>query len=295
MKNNIRRHAAIILAFVTIASILAISINPIQVYAGTVTASNNTYYAEVTEIASSLTANFKDEAERRVCYDTIMTGVFGGNYRDWGNKKGMNGKNDLICILSKEESLKMFQGFFTLNGADKYLDFHDGNHYYCMVNKVALNAEGINEQNYNNLKAAYQTAEMLKTQTAQMGTVDKAKYIHDFLINMLEHNDTADPVKYNALQAMSTKSGVCNVYTTLFCIFSRYCGLDTGTVTYDMKDLDMKHCYNTIILDNGEERCIDVMWDDLAGYDKYFLETNEANAMTHPRRSTTYPLKGMGL
>ena len=38
MKINIRRHAAIILAFVTIASILAISINPIQVYAGTVTA-----------------------------------------------------------------------------------------------------------------------------------------------------------------------------------------------------------------------------------------------------------------
>lgn len=283
MKNNIRRQAAIILAFVTITSTLATSISPIQAYAGTVTASNNTYYAEVSGIASSLTANFKDEAERRACYDTIMTGVFGANYQDWGSKSSMAGKNDLISVLSVDESNKMFQGFLTLNGADKYLDFHDGKHYYCMVNKVALNAEGINEQNYNNLKAAYQTAEMLKMQTVQMGTIDKAKHIHDFLINMLKHSDTGDPLEFNAFQAMSTKKGVCVTYTTLFCIFSRYCGLDTGTVTYDMKDLDMKHCYNTIILDNGETRCIDVLWNDIAGYDKYFLETNEANAMTHPR------------
>ncbi len=93
---------------------------------------------------------------------------------------------------------------------------------------------------------------MLKTQVAQMGIINKATYIHDFLINMREHSDTSDPVKYNTLQAMSAKTGVCNnVYTTLFCIFSRYCGLVTGTVVYDMKDLDMKHCYNTIIMDGG--------------------------------------------
>lgn len=93
---------------------------------------------------------------------------------------------------------------------------------------------------------------MLKTQVAQMGIINKATYIHDFLINMREHSDTSDPVKYNTLQAMSAKTGVCNnVYTTLFCIFSRSCGLVTGTVVYDMKDLDMKHCYNTIIMDGG--------------------------------------------
>lgn len=283
MKNNIRRQAAIILAFVTITSTLTTSISPIQAYAGTVTASNNVYYAEVSGIASSLTANFKDEAERRVCYDTIMTGVFGGNYQDWGDKCGTAAKNDLITVLSADESNKMFQGFLTLNGADKYLDFHDGKHYYCMVNKVELNAEGINEQNYNNLKAAYQTAEMLKMQTAQMGAIDKAKHIHDFLIYMLKPSDTGDPLEFNAFQTMSTKKGVCVTYTTLFCIFGRYCGLDTGIVAYDMKNQDMKHCYNTVILDDGEERYIDVLWDDVIGYDKYFMETKEANAITHPK------------
>lgn len=283
MKRNIRKQFAMLLTLTTIITAVTATIDPFQAYAGTGSARYNAYYTEVSRLADSLTTNFKDETERQVCYDTIMTGVFGGNYQDWGSKPSMRGKTDLICVLSAEESPKMFQGFLTLYGADKYLDFHDGNHYYCMINKVELNAEGINEQNYNNLKTAYQTAEMLRAQTAQMGTVEKAKYIHDFLIDMLEHSDIDNPLNHNAFQALTTKKGICIVYTTLFSIFSRYCGLDTGTVTYDAKGMNMLHCYNTIILDNGEERCIDVLWDDTCGNDMYFLETVEANAISHPR------------
>ncbi len=283
MKGNIRKQLAMLLTFAAITTALTAAIDPFQAYAGTESACNNAYYEEVSRLADSLTANFKDEAERQTCYDTMMTGVFGGNYQDWGSKSGMRGKNDLICVLNQDESLRMFQGFLTLNGADKYLDFHDGYHYYCMVNRVELNAEGINEQNYNNLKTAYRIAEMLKMQTAQMGTVEKAKYIHDFLINMLEYNEIDNQLNHNAFQALSTKKGICVVYTTLFSIFSRYCGLDTGTVTYDMKDMNMLHCYNTIIMDNGEVRCIDVTWDDSNVNDRYFFETVEENALSHPR------------
>lgn len=245
----------------------------------------NAYYTEVSQIAASLTAPFKDEAERNACYDSMMTGVFGGNYQDWeNNKSSMGVKNDLVCVMSAETSNRMFQGFLTLNDGDKYLDFHDGNRYYCMLNKVELNTEGINEQNYKNLQTAYQTAEMLKAQTAQMGTIDKARYIQNYLIDMLECGELDDPVALNAFQALSTKKGVCVVYTTLFSIFSRYCGLDTGIVTYDMRNADMLHCYNTIVLDNGEECCIDVLWDDLVGYEKHFLETKEENIISHPRK-----------
>ncbi len=37
------------------------------------------------------------------------------------------------------------------------------------------------------------------------------------------------------------------------------------------------------ILDNGEERCIDVLWDENRGNDMYFLETVEENIISHPR------------
>lgn len=283
MKKNIRKSLAMIVT-ATMITTMTTTINPAQAYAAAENARSNAYYTEVSQIATVLTAPFKDEAERQACYDCMMAGVFGGNYRPWeGNKQQLNGKNTLICVLSEAESSRVFQGFLSLNGIGKHLDFYDGNRYYCMVDRVALNGDGINERNYRNLQAAYQTAEMLKAQTAGMRTVDKARHIQDYLIDLLEYGEVNSPPSYSAFQALSTQKGVCIVYTTLFCIFGRYCGLDVGTVVYREPSTSQLHTYNTIILDNGETRCIDVTWNDSELDGDFFLETVEENLISHPR------------
>ena len=69
---------------------------------------------------------------------------------------------------------------------------------------------------------------------------------------------------------------------TMFMILGRYCGLDIGVVVYDAPNVP-QHCYNTVILENSEIRCIDVLWDDILHDSRYFMEAVEANLVSHPR------------
>ncbi len=280
MRKNIRKQLSMILTTTAIINTLAAAAMPVAAYAHTANERNNAYYVEVSGIAESLTANFKDETERKCCYDTMMTGVFGEHYRDWGFRQK---KDDLICVLSEEESSQVFQGLLFMYGTAKYLDLHDGNHYYCMLEKVALNEDGINAQNYDNLKAVYQAAEMLKAQTAGMNVTDKARHIHDYIVNTFNAGDEANPYDHCALRMISSGTGVCSAYTTLFTIFGRYCGLDVDMVVYKMKDRNTQHCFNTVVMENGETRSIDVLWDDVMHDMRYFMETMETNLASHPR------------
>lgn len=279
MKRNIRKQLSMILTTATIITTLGTAAAPMTAYAYTANKDNNAYYSETAAMAASLTANFKDETERKSCYGAMMTGVFGEHYNDWGFR---NYKDDLICVLSEAESAKVFQGFLFLYGTAKYINIHDGNHYYCTLNKVPLNENGINEQNYNSLKTVYQAAEMLKAQTAGMNVTDKARCIHDYIVNTYEAGQDTDPNEHCALWMASSKKGVCSAYATMFIILGRYCGLDTNVVVYDIPNAP-QHCYNTVTLENGETRCIDVLWDDIKGDLRYFMETPEANLVSHPR------------
>lgn len=280
MKRTRKRLSALLTA-VAIINTLAAAAAPLTTYAYTANAGNNPYYTEVSRIASNLTANFKDETERKCCYDAIMTGIFGEYYRDWNF---MQEENDLICILDETESDLVTEHFLYMLGSIKYINFYNGKRYYCTLEKINLNEDGINARNYDCLKAVYQTAELLKMQTDGMSVTDKAKHIHDYIADAFTYGDTNDPDDSCAFLMMSSKKGTCSAYSVLFTVLGRYCGLDTGIVSYTVKDDNGLHAFNTVVLENGETRCIDVTWDDMNNNNlKYFMETMEDNLVSHPR------------
>ena len=171
MRNKISRYISTLL-ITAVAAILPQS----TAYAYQVNASNNAYYKEVSEIATALTANFKDERERDCCYSAMMTGVFGEHFNDWDYDRA---ENDLIYVIDADEQNLLLSEFAVMNGMVKAYSFGTDKYYYCSLNKIPLNADGINEQNYASLKSIYQAAETLKVQTAGMDVISKARAVHE--------------------------------------------------------------------------------------------------------------------
>ena len=139
MRNKISHYISLLL-LTTVAAMLPQS----AAYAYQVNASNNAYFKEVSDIATALTANFKDDRERDCCYSAMMTGVFGEHFNDWDYNRA---ENDLIYIIDANESNLMLSEFAVMNGMIKGYRFGTDKYYYCSLNKIPLNAEGINEQN----------------------------------------------------------------------------------------------------------------------------------------------------
>lgn len=277
MKKNIRKHLSVILTAAIITGTLSTAM-PSNVYAYTVDINNNAYYTEVSGIAASLTANFKDETERKCCYDAIMTSVFGERYNDWDYHRE---ENDLICVVDENASSDLLHCFIGFGSMISYFVFNDGKRYYCLLEKTALNQDDINEENYVTLKAVYQAAEMLKAQTEGMNVTDKARHIHDYMVARYNAGDKTSLNQHSALWMEKTGDGICSAYTAMFMILSRYCGLNTGGVAYRSCTGPL-HSYNTVILENGEIRYIDVMWDDIMGDYTFFMETEEQTLISHP-------------
>ena len=279
MKKDINNDLLKLLAVVTCASTMLTTVTPYTAYAYPVSASNNAYYQEVSEIATALTANFKDERERDCCYSALMTGVFGEHYNNWDYKRE---KNDLIYVIDANETNLLLSEFVAINGRVKYLDFKNGKHYYCALNKIQLNEDGINEQSYTCLKSVYQAAVMLKEQTEGMNVTDKAKAIHDYMVARYNPGSEDNLDTHSAFYMEATGQGICSAYMIMFLLLGRYCGLDVGSVEYWTPN-GMMHTFDTVVLENGETRCIDVLWDDIEGGYKYFMETEAANLISHPR------------
>ena len=265
MRNKISHYISLLL-LTTVAAMLPQS----AAYAYQVNASNNAYYKEVSDIATALTANFKDERERDCCYSAMMAGVFGEHYNDWYYNRA---ENDLICVIDANEPNLLLSEFADMYGPVKYYDFGDGRHYYCALNKILLNADGINEQNYTSLKSVYQAAVALKEQTEGMNVMDKARVIHDYMEDLNAHS---------AFYMEANGQGVCSAYMVMYLILGRYCGLDIGSIEYWSIQGTM-HTINTVLLENGEVRYVDMLWDDTYDSYQWFMETEAENRRSHPR------------
>ena len=248
-------------------------------YAYQVNASNNAYYKEVSDIATALTENFKDEQERDCCYSAMMTGVFGEHYNDWYYNRA---ENDLICVIDADEQNLLLSEFADMYGPVKYYDFGDGRHYYCALNKILLNADGINEQNYTSLKSVYQSAVALKEQTEGMNVMDKARAIHDYMVARYTPGSQEDLNAHSAFYMEATGQGVCSAYMVMFLLLGRYCGLDVGSIEYWSLQGTM-HTINTVLLETGEVRYVDMLWDDTYDSYQWFMETEAENLRSHPR------------
>ena len=274
MRNRMSRYISTLLITAVVAMLPQSA-----AYAYQVNASNNAYYMEVSKIATALTENFKDERERDCCYSAMMTGVFGEHFNDWDYNRA---ENDLIYVIDANEPNLLLSEFVAINGRVKYLDFKTGKHYYCALSKIPLNEEGINEQSYECLKSVYQAAMMLKEQTEGMNVTDKAKTIHDYMIARYTPGSQEDPNAHSAFYMEANGQGVCSAYMTMFLILGRYCGLDIGSIEY-WDPRGTMHTINTVNMENGEMRYVDVMWDDIEGGYKYFMETATENQISHPK------------
>ena len=274
MRNKMSRYISILL-LTAIVTMLPQS----TAYAYTATAGNNVYYKEVSDMAHALTANFKDAKERDCCYSAMMTGVFGEHYNDWYYNRA---ENDLICVIDADEQNLLLSEFADMYGPVKYYDFGDGRHYYCALNKILLNADGINEQNYTSLKSVYQAALVLREQTEGMNVMDKARAIHDYMVARYTPGSQEDLNAHSAFYMEANGQGVCSAYMVMYLILGRYCGLDVGSIEYWGLQGTM-HTINTVLLENGEVRYVDMLWDDTYDSYKWFMETEAENLRSHPR------------
>ncbi len=279
MNKNLNQYLLRFVAVVTCASTMLTTVTPYTAYANPVNASDNVYYTEVSGIVTDLTANFKDEKERDCCYSAMMTGVFGEHFNNWDYNRA---NNDLIYVIDANEPNLLLSEFAAINGRVKYVDFKTGKHYYCSLTKIPLNEDGINEQNYACLKSVYQAAVTLKAQTEGMNVTDKAKVIHDYMVARYTPGSEQDLNAHSAFYMEATGQGICSAYMVMFLLLGRYCGLDVGSVEY-WTSSGILHTFDTVMLENGETRCIDVMWDDIENGYAYFMETESANLISHPR------------
>ena len=274
MRNKMSRYISVLL-LTAIVTMLPQS----TAYAYQVNAGNNAYYKEVSDIATALTENFKDERERDCCYSALMTGVFGEHYNDWYYNRA---ENDLIYIIDANEPNLLLSEFAVMNGMVKGYSFGTDKYYYCSLNKIPLNADGINEQNYTSLKSIYQAAETLKAQTEGMDVTGKALAVHDYMVARYTPGDAVDRNEHGAIYMEATGTGVCSAYMTMFVILGRYVGLDVGSLEY-WSNYGTMHTINTVTLENGEVRYVDVMWDDAYDSYKWFMETESENRISHQR------------
>ena len=274
MRNKMSRYISMLL-ITAVTAMLPES----DAYAYQVNASNNAYYKEVSDIATALTENFKDEQERDCCYSAMMTGVFGEHYNDWYYNRA---EIDLICVIDADEQNLLLSEFADMYGPVKYYDFGDGRHYYCALNKILLNADGINEQNYTSLKSVYQSAVALKEQTEGMNVMDKARAIHDYMVARYTPGSQEDLNAHSAFYMEATGQGVCSAYMVMFLLLGRYCGLDVGSIEYWSLQGTM-HTINTVLLETGEVRYVDMLWDDTYDSYQWFMETEAENLRSHPR------------
>ena len=133
------------------------------------------------------------------------------------------------------------------------------------VQHIPLNAQGLNEANYQGIREIYRRYQEVRNGASDLGEMEKIRYIHEYLVNTLEPVPAGKTQMQDAHWIQNVFSGqyaYCIAYTNLFYLFGRGCGLEVG---YDGgKDGGhgvRKHVRNTVTV-NGELRYLDVMWDD---------------------------------
>lgn len=222
------------------------------------------YYNEVSSMAKTLSENLPD-VEREYLYDICMVSVFGKNYRHATSKYFA----DKICTLSKEELESMQPGFLSnllLTGSLEYQN-KDRQDLYT-VNPVELNADGINETNYQDLKALYATFLEAKEKLANLDEVTKIRTLHDFIIEKLDAPPAGTETtarNHSMAAALTDHLGACNVYSNLFYVIGTSNGLIVK-IDHDHNNHDCNYVFT-----NGKWLSMDIMYDDTSNSNAAYL------------------------
>jgi transglutaminase/protease-like cytokinesis protein 3 len=196
-----------------------------------------------------------------------MASVFGANYQNWYNKYS---PGDLCTTISLNEYYQLPYTFRLAVLPITELKF-SSEMKVCSYSRILLNSGGISQTNYENLKNMFQLCTNIKNATSNMNDTDKARYIHDIIIDLLTPASSKDNWQdyddvYYAPACLNRGIAYCTAYANLYYIIGRMCGLNVG---YD-EHPSRNHVLNTITID-GVTTYVDVIWDDDVDQYKYFM------------------------
>lgn len=225
---------------------------------------NHKYYNEVSTMANTISESLP-EAEREYLYDACMVSVFGSNYRKTTSRYFA----DRICAFTTAELKSMQPGFLSNLLLTGSLEYHTQDRWeLCTVNPVELNADGINETNYQDLKVLYATFLEAKEKLANLDEATKIRVLHDFLIEKLDAPavgvKTTDRM-HSMAAALADHLGACNAYSSLFYVIGTSNGL-TVKIDHD----HVKHDCNYVFT-NGKWLSLDIMYDDTSNSNAAYL------------------------
>lgn len=211
------------------------------------------------QMLDELYANETDPEIRKMAIDSSITSIFGIS-KDINTKLMSDGPLYVIGKYSQHPDYFNYDTYVVL-GKDIT---------YWLTNKeLILTIDHYDENNFEKLQAVYSAAQELKQLTNDMCDQDKASYIHDYICDRLEYDDSLN--QRSLAEAFCNGMGICNDYSGLFYLFGRYCGLNVKNERGAVKEpVDCYHSWNMVKVD-GIWKQIDVTWDDTTKTRDYFL------------------------
>lgn len=225
---------------------------------------NHKYYNEVSTMAKTISESLP-ETEREYLYHECMVSVFGANYK----KRSSQYFADMFCTMSADEAKSIQAGFFSnllITGSLRYQN--SGRYEFATTTPIELNADGINETNYQELKILYATFLEAKDKLANLDEATKIRTLHDFIIDKLDPPPAGvEPTARNhsMMAALADHVGSCNVYSNLFYIIGTANGL-TVKIDHDHVNHDCNYVFT-----NGKWLSLDVMHDDTTNSNVAYL------------------------
>ena len=212
------------------------------------------------QMLEDLYANESDQEIRNMVIDASMTSIF-GIIRDVGTQLKSD-QGSLFTIGRYSQNPVYFKN-------STYMVVSKDISYGLTTNDLILATSDFDESNFEKLQSVYSAAQELKQITADMCDQDKAAYIHDYICEKLDYDNTFGD--RNLAEAFCDGLGVCNDYVGLFYLFGTYCGLNVeNELGYVNEPIQAYHAWNKVEID-GEWKALDVTWDDTTGTKDYFL------------------------
>ena len=238
----------------------------------------NPYYNEVSMMASTISSKLPTELERSYLYDACMTNVFGAKYH---NQPSQYADGALIHTMTTEEKDSLPISFLCSFMRAQELRWPSGKLEVYTVEPIELNAEGISESGYQEVKAVYQAYVTLQNQTSSMTDEQKIRSIYDYILSnahsykQTANDETASISSHYIGYALVHHTAWCSAFASMFYLLGTANGLQ---VTIDEDHIN--HANNTVMV-NGELKHMDLMWDSSVGYAKYYLTKECSDQKEH--------------
>lgn len=229
------------------------------------TGSGNPVIEDANKMLEDLYTNETDQEIRNMAVDASLTSIFGIT-RDVGTQLKSD-QGNLFTIGRYSQNPDYFKN-------STYMVVSKDMGYGLTTNDLIVVTTNSDEGNFEKLQSVYSAAQELKQLTADMCDQDKVKYIHDYICEGMEYDNSLE--NRSLAEAFCDGLGICNDYVGLFYLFGTYCGLNVeNELGYVNEPVQAYHAWNKVEID-GEWKMLDLTWDDTTGTKDYFLLNENA-------------------